>query len=155
MGCAGLWAAFIGLVVAALLVATVTAGEAALPIGSRPPAHFVGPAGVGAAHPEHALLLGDSLALTLGIGLSNHSLDWGIAIDNQGRGGLRPRPADDGQRDGNGVGGRPGLSAVAPHLDAAGRAGTQPDLVVVLLGRWESLDRLYDGQLDARRGTCV
>ena len=69
---AGLSAALIGLVVAALLAATVTPGEAVLPIGSRPPAHFVGPAGVGAAHPEHALLLGDSLALTLGIGLSNH-----------------------------------------------------------------------------------
>ena len=52
MGRAGLSAVFSGLVVAALLAATVTPGAAVLPIGSRPPTHFVGPAGVGAAHPS-------------------------------------------------------------------------------------------------------
>ena len=83
-GRATLSAALLGLVVAGLLAATVTPGEAVLPIGSRPTAHFVGPGGVDAVHPEHALLLGDSIALTLGIGLGQHARAWGITLDNQG-----------------------------------------------------------------------
>ena len=74
---AGLAAATVGLTVAAVLTATVTPGEATLPIGSRPPTHFVGPSGVDAAHPEHALLVGDSLGLTLGIGLSDKARELG------------------------------------------------------------------------------
>jgi hypothetical protein len=141
---AGLSAAFIGLVLAALLVATVTPGEAALPIGSRPPAHFVGPAGVGAAHPEHALLLGDSLALTLGIGLSNHSRDWGITLDNQSAIGCDLDPDTTVNV----------MGTVSPAARGCPDWRTswtrlvnqdRPDVVVVLLGRWECLDRLFAG----------
>ena len=144
MGRAGLSVAVIGLVVAALLVATVTPGEAALPIGSRPPAHFVGPAGLGAAHPEHALLLGDSLALTLGIGLSNHSRDWGITLDNQSTIGCDLDPDTTVNVMGTvspAAGGCPDWRASWTGLVNRDR----PDVVVVLLGRWECLDRLFAG----------
>jgi peptidoglycan/LPS O-acetylase OafA/YrhL len=141
---AGLSAALIGLVVAVLLVATVTPGEAVLQIGSRPPAHYVGPAGVGAAHPEHALLLGDSLALTLGIGLSNHSRDWGITLDNQSAIGCDLDPDTTVNVMGTvspAAGGCPDWRASWSRLVNRER----PDVVVVLLGRWECLDRLFAG----------
>ncbi len=141
---AGLSASFIGLVVAALLVATVTPGEAVLPIGSRPPAHFVGPGGVDAAHPEHALLLGDSLALTLGIGLSNQSREWGITLDNQSAIGCDLDPGTTVNVMGTvspAAGGCPDWRGSWTRLVSRER----PDVVVVLLGRWECLDRLFAG----------
>jgi peptidoglycan/LPS O-acetylase OafA/YrhL len=142
---AGLSAAVVGLTVAALLAATVTPGEAVLPIGSRPPAHFVGPGGVDAAHPEHALLLGDSLALTLGIGLGERSRNWGITLTNKSTIGcdLDPdttvnvmgtvSPAADGCPDWR--------VSWAQLVDRE-----RPDVVAVLLGRWECIDRLFDGR---------
>ncbi len=135
MGWAALSAAFVGLVVATLLAATVTPGEAVLPIGSRPPTHFVGPGGVDAAHPEHALLLGDSLALTLGIGLSNQSRDWGITLDNQSAIGCDLDPGTTVNVMGTvspAAQGCPDWRASWTRLVDQER----PNVVVVLLGRW-------------------
>ena len=141
---AGLSAAVVGLTVAALLAATVTPGEAVLPVGSRPPAHFVGPAGVDAAHPEHALLLGDSLALTLGTGLGEQSRDWGITLTNKSAIGCDLDPDTTVNVMGTvspAAGGCPDWRASWTQL--VGRE--RPDVVAVLLGRWECLDRLFDG----------
>lgn len=131
--------------VAGLLAATVTPGEAVLPIGSRPPAHFVGPGGVDAVHPEHALLLGDSIALTLGIGLGQHARAWGITLDNKSAIGCDLDPATTVNVMGTVSPAAGGCPDWRPYW--SGLVGRErPDVVVVLLGRWESLDRLYGGR---------
>ena len=110
-----------------------------------PPAHFIGPAGVDAAHPEHALLLGDSLALTLGIGLGDQSRAWGITIDNKSAIGCDLDPGTTVDVMGTvspAAGGCPDWRASWTGLVDRER----PDVVVVLLGRWECLDRLWGGR---------
>jgi peptidoglycan/LPS O-acetylase OafA/YrhL len=142
---ATLSAALLGLVVAVLLAATVTPGEAVLPIGSRPPTHFVGPGGVDAVHPEHALLLGDSIALTLGIGLGQHARAWGITLDNKSAIGCDLDPATTVNVMGTVSPAAGGCPDWRPYW--SGLVGRErPDVVVVLLGRWESIDRLYGGR---------
>ncbi len=133
-------------VTVALVAATVTPGVSArLPVGSRPPSGFVGPGGVDAAHPEHALLIGDSMALTLGIGLGENARAWGIALDNKGAVGcdLDPQTTVDV------MGTVSPAAGGCPHWRADWSrlvARTNPDVVAVLLGRWECLDRIYQGR---------
>jgi peptidoglycan/LPS O-acetylase OafA/YrhL len=141
-------AAAVGVLVVVMLATTVTPvtpAEASLPLGSRPPARFVGPGGVDAAHPEHALLLGDSMALTLGVGLGEDARAWGITLDNQGVIGcdLDPQTTVDV------MGTVSPAAGGCPHWRSAWAkliARTDPDVVVVLLGRWECIDRIWQGR---------
>ena len=131
---------------AALFAVTVTPVVSyRLPVASRPPSGFVGPGGVDAAHPVHALLVGDSLGLTLGIGLGERSRAWGVTIDNKATVGcdLDPQTTVDV------MGTVSPAAAGCPHWRqdwAKLVADTNPDVVVVLLGRWECLDRLWQGR---------
>jgi hypothetical protein len=129
-----------------LLVATATPGTPALlPTTGRPPAHFVGPGGADAGHPEHALLLGDSMALTLGEGLGRDAKAWGMTVANQGAVGCDLDPTTTV----NVMGSVTIAAQGCPHWRQAWAslvARTNPDVVVVLLGRWETIDRLYDGR---------
>jgi peptidoglycan/LPS O-acetylase OafA/YrhL len=112
---------------------------------SSPPAGYVAPSGASASNPIHALLLGDSMALTLGEGLSQGASAWGVSVDNKGSLGCDLDP----QTTVNVMGtvsqtaqGCPRWQATWPRLIAQ----TNPDVVFVLLGRWESLDRKYGGR---------
>jgi hypothetical protein len=134
--------------IATVLVVTTTPGttaSASLPATGPAASGFAPPAGVDAAHPERALLIGDSMALTLGKGLGIGAPAWGVDIDNKGAVGCDLDP----QTTVNVMGtvsqaaqGCPRWRTTWSRLVAA----TDPDVVVVLLGRWESLDRLYDGK---------
>ena len=133
-------------VVVGLVVSTTAPPTAAaIPADRRAPVHFAGPGGVGAARPEHVLLLGDSMALTLGVGLTRHAHTWGVSMLNGGQVGcdLDPRTTVD-------VMGTVGPAAQGcPHWRTQWArlvARTNPDVVMVLLGRWECLDRLYGGR---------
>jgi hypothetical protein len=135
------------LIVTVLVVTTTpgTTASASLPAAGPAASGFAPPAGVDAAHPERALLIGDSMALTLGKGLGIGAPAWGVDIDNKGTVGCDLDP----QTTVNVMGtvsqaaqGCPQWRTTWSRLVAA----TDPDVVVVLLGRWESLDRLYDGR---------
>ena len=131
---------------AALVASTVTpASSTSLPAVSKPPTGYVGPGGVGAANPVHALLIGDSMALTLGIGLGQQSRAWGVAVDNQGTVGcdLDPQTTVDV------MGTVSPAAGGCPHWRTDWSrlvARTNPDVVAVLLGRWECLDRIWQGR---------
>jgi len=134
--------------VMAVLAATVTPGSSAsasLPASYQAPVGYQGPAGADAAHPERALLLGDSMAETLGAGLSVGSLGWGVSLTNHGELGcdLDPQTTVNVM----GVVGPAALGCPQWRTEWARLvAQSDPDVVVVLLGRWESLDRVYDGR---------
>ena len=102
-------------------------------------------AGAFGAHPVRLLLLGDSITLTLGIGLSSQSrTDYGVTISNHASLGcdLDPDlsimtlgvvgPATQGCYHWQGL---------WPYLTAA----VHPNVVVLGVGRWEVSDHLFDG----------
>jgi peptidoglycan/LPS O-acetylase OafA/YrhL len=131
-----------------LLAATVTPGStasASLPPSHRPPPASSGPTGPDAASPERALLIGDSIAKTLGWGLTVDAPDWGISVDSQGRDGCDLDP----ESTVNVMGVISKAAQGCPQWRTTWAtlvAQTDPDVVVVLLGRWESIDRVYDGR---------
>jgi peptidoglycan/LPS O-acetylase OafA/YrhL len=136
------------LLVAALAVTTTSGSpaSASLPASLRPGpgSAFVLPAGVTASHPERALIIGDSMALTLEEGLHVDASAWGVVIDNGARLGCDLDP----QTTVNVMGTVSLAARGCPQWRASWTrlvAQTNPDVVVVLLGRWESLDRLYGG----------
>jgi peptidoglycan/LPS O-acetylase OafA/YrhL len=135
-------------IIVALVAATAppgTTASAALEASRQPPVGYVAPDGADAPHPEQALLIGDSMALTLGLGLSVNAPAWGIRIDNEGALGcdLDPRTTVD-------VMGTVSQASQGcpqwPTTWARTVAQTNPDVVVVFLGRWETIDRRYDGR---------
>jgi peptidoglycan/LPS O-acetylase OafA/YrhL len=137
----------VALIVTVLVVTTTpgTPASAALPVAGPAARGFTPPAGVDVAHRERALLIGDSMALTLGKGLGIGAPAWGVDIDNKGVVGcdLDPRTTVNVMGTvSQAAQGCPQWRSTWPRLVAA----TDPDVVVVLLGRWESLDRLYDGR---------
>jgi hypothetical protein len=90
-------------------------------------------------------LVGDSLGLTLGLGLSDKAREWGITITNKSTIGCDLDPGTTVNI----------MGTVGPTADGcpdwraswAGLVGRErPDVVAVLLGRWECLERLYDGR---------
>jgi peptidoglycan/LPS O-acetylase OafA/YrhL len=135
------------LVVTVLAVTTTpgTTASASLPAAEPAAMGFAPPAGVDAAHPERALLIGDSMALTLGKGLGIGSAAWGVAIDNRGVVGCDLDPNTTVNVMGTVSRAAQGCPQWRPTW-ARLVAATNPDVVVVLLGRWESIDRLYDGR---------
>lgn len=136
-----------GLGVAAIVVATT------LPPSSVPPAAAAGvveavpanpPAGLTGAHRVRVMLLGDSMALTLGVGLSQGSEAWGVDLINRGalscdlvwnqtvNAESQTNHAETGCRD---------WPTIWKRLVDQYR----PDVVAILLGRFEYQNRLIDG----------
>ncbi len=133
--------------VVALLAVTVTPSATAsvsLPPSHQPPAANHTSTAADAANPERAVLIGDSMALTLGKGLGVEAADWGISINNAASVGCDLDP----ETTVNVMGVVSKASQGCPEWQTSwARLVTQtdPDVVAVLLGRWESIDRLYDG----------
>ncbi len=134
--------------IVAVLAVTITPGtraSASLSASRQAARRYAPPGGVDAAHPERALLIGDSMALTLGNGLGHGAAAWGITVNNRGVVGCDLDP----QTIVNVMGTVSQAAQGCPQWRttwASLVAQTNPDVVVVLLGRWESLDRLYDGR---------
>lgn len=92
-----------------------------------------------------ALLLGDSMALTLGKGLSVNSAAWGVSIDNEGKVGCDLDPASTVNV--MGTVSRAAQGCPDWRTDWASLiTKDDPSVVVVLLGRWETIDRMYLGR---------
>lgn len=97
------------------------------------------------AGPIELMLIGDSMAFTAALGLSPHAGTWGFTVANEGingcgvvRGG--PYRYFGAQRQME-----PRCEAwPAAWQDALAR--NTPDLVGIVVGRWELMDRMYDGR---------
>ncbi len=102
--------------------------------------------------PTRFLLLGDSQALTLGVGLSVDERRWGVQLDDQGQIGC---DFDEGLPDTppveiRGGGGPPGPLEGGCHgwpATWSAMVGTEhPAVVGLLMGRWEVFDHELDGR---------
>ena len=121
--------------VVALVAATAAPGttaSAALDASGQPPIGYVAPGGADAAHPEQALLIGDSMALTLGLGLGVNAPEWGIRIDDEGALGCDLDPGTTVNVMGTVSQAPPGLPATGGRPGPEIVAQTDPDVVVVL-----------------------
>ncbi|MGP0029925.1 MAG: acyltransferase family protein [Acidimicrobiales bacterium] len=142
----------LGAVVSALVVTTLpvaaqtapltAAGRASLgDIPRSPPAVLGG-------RQVRVLLVGDSMALTLGKGLGLDAPAWGVQLDDQGVIGCDLDPDSVVNIEGsitqaaNGCVGWP--ATFKGYVTAY-----DPDVVAVLLGRWEVSDRIVDGKWTA------
>jgi hypothetical protein len=103
-------------------------------------------AGAFGSHPIQLLILGDSIALTLGIGLSKKVKSvYGLHISNHASLGCDLDPQLQVKTDG-----KPGPATLGcenwraqwPYLVAS----EHPQVVALGLGRWENLDHYFDGQ---------
>jgi len=97
------------------------------------------------SHPVRFLLLGDSIALTLGIGLSETSVKrYGVTETNQGKLGcdLDDVPVRLSGKVGPATPGCIGWRTTWPQDVARYR----PDVVGLLIGRWEVSDHLFEGK---------
>ncbi|HEY1828783.1 MAG TPA: SGNH hydrolase domain-containing protein [Acidimicrobiales bacterium] len=98
------------------------------------------------SHPVKVLLLGDSIALTLGIGLAHDAkVNYGIDIDNKSTLGCDLDPSLEiitSGKPGPATPGCPEWRELWPFLTAS----VQPDVVVLGVGRWEVGDHFYDDQ---------
>jgi peptidoglycan/LPS O-acetylase OafA/YrhL len=146
---AGLAAAGVPIVLVTALFAVTVApsgtASASLPPSHQPPVAYSTSTGATASDPERAVLIGDSMALTLGNGLRVDDTAWGISIDNAAAVGCDLDP----ESTVNVMGVVSKASKGCPQWRTSWArlvAQTDPDVVVVLLGRWESLDRLYGGR---------
>jgi hypothetical protein len=102
-------------------------------------------AGAFGKRPIRVLLLGDSIALTLGIGLAHGQAEYGLDIDNHSTLGCDLDPTLEIITSGKEGPATPGCTewyALWPFLTAA----VQPDVVVLGVGRWDVTDHLYQGQ---------
>jgi peptidoglycan/LPS O-acetylase OafA/YrhL len=140
-----------GLVAAGSLLAATTA-PAAASVASAPPSARVllGAAPRSAAPPAgtptvRVLMLGDSLGWTFANGLEVGSEGWGVSIDNQAQLGCDLDPLSAvvimGQST-NAAQGCARWQAKWPQVISA----RNPDVVGLLVGRWEVSDRLVDGR---------
>jgi peptidoglycan/LPS O-acetylase OafA/YrhL len=146
----------VGAVVVALIAATTTtpavAGIPEISVKSGTGSHN-GP-------PVRVLLLGDSTALTLGLGLSD-SVDqnkYGYVLADKGILGCGvvdgPEVYMQGVQENtaqpcNGsryTPGEPAANAPWPYQWLSSMQEVKPNVVVLLAGRWEVVDRLYQGQ---------
>jgi hypothetical protein len=90
------------------------------------------------------LLLGDSMALTLGEGLKVDAAAWGTTVDNQGAVGCDLDPDSTVNIEGSITQAAQGC-ADWPTKWRRLIDQTDPDVVAVELGRWEVSDRIIDG----------
>lgn len=138
----------VGLIVTAVLVATAPrtpSAHAMDAIAPPPPPSYVAPGGATPADPVRALLIGDSLAVTLGEGLGVDSQAWGVSLSNESALGCDLDP--DTTIDVMGTVSK--APQGCPHWRSTWKRlvdDTNPDVVVVLLGRWETVDRYWGGK---------
>jgi peptidoglycan/LPS O-acetylase OafA/YrhL len=133
-------------VVVALLLATTAPAPAQVAV--RRPGLFALPAAPPAAlapgHHVRVLLLGDSLALTLGKGLGKDAARWGVSLDNQGQVGCDLDPNSTVNIEGSITLAAQGCKNWPTNwrklIDRL-----NPDVVAVELGRWEVSDRIING----------
>jgi hypothetical protein len=92
----------------------------------------------------HVLVLGDSLALTLGVGLSNKAPAWGVRVQNDAVLGCDLDPGATVNIEGSITKSAQGC-ADWQRTWAAEVRQSNPDVVAIELGRWEVSDRIVDG----------
>ncbi|MEI8051045.1 MAG: acyltransferase family protein [Actinomycetes bacterium] len=139
-----------GLVVVALLLAVTAIQEpstasAGTPTVVKPITQGTVTPGTATGPPVKVMVLGDSIALTLGQGLSQGTEPWGVEVLNRGwlgcdldpNGTVRiqgpPGPAAQGCRNWR--------AKFKAQIDQV-----NPDVVALEVGRWEVVDRLINGQ---------
>jgi hypothetical protein len=139
----------IGVVVVVTALVLSTIAPAAAPIRPTKAGLFALPATRPADLPGgqdvRVLLLGDSMALTLGVGLGTDAGRWGVSLDNQGKVGCDLNPSSIVNIEG---------SITQAAQGCVGWPTTwrrlvdrlNPDVVAVELGRWEVSDRIIDGK---------
>ena len=91
------------------------------------------------------LLLGDSLALTLGTGLGVRAGAWGVSLTNQGAVGCDLDPGSVVNIEGSVTAAAQGC-AHWPQTWHEQVDRLNPDVVALELGRWEVSDRIVDGR---------
>ncbi|HET6809695.1 MAG TPA: acyltransferase family protein [Acidimicrobiales bacterium] len=138
-----------GLVAAGSLLAVTTA-PAAASVATPSARMLLGPAPRSAAPPPgtptvRALMVGDSLAWTFANGLQVGSRGWGVSVENLATLGCDLAPASTVMIMGQVTGAAQGCAhwqTKWPEVIAA----QNPDVVGLLVGRWEVSDRLVDGR---------
>jgi peptidoglycan/LPS O-acetylase OafA/YrhL len=101
--------------------------------------------GLAPGHTVDAMVFGDSLALTLGVGLSNRSQAWGVHVDNQAILGCDLDPDSTVNIQGN-IGKAAQGCAQWRKTWTAAIQRANPDVVLIELGRWEVSDRIVNGK---------
>jgi hypothetical protein len=98
--------------------------------------------------PKRVLLIGDSIALTMGIEMSLGQENWGTLIDNQSLTGC-------GFVTGDSVDYMGSFTAMDPHCDdegtvwAADARSFKPQAILIEMGWWDSYQHLIDGKVVA------
>ena len=135
--------------VVALFFATVTPALATVPVRganamTTAETRSLRAAGAFTTHPIKFLLLGDSIALTLGTGLSNRSVSrYGVEMIDKGAVGC---DLDSVEVNLSGSVGPATPGCLHWRTDWTQYiAQDRPDVVGLLIGRWEVSDHLYDG----------
>jgi peptidoglycan/LPS O-acetylase OafA/YrhL len=154
----------VGAVVVALIAATTTtpavAGIPAIGLGTTGGTTTTSPGAPTFAQPVRVLLMGDSVALTLGLGLANPAdqNQYGYVLSDKGilGCGVVDGPEVDllGAHDTtpsacNGsplTPGEPEVDQPWPYQWLSAMNEVKPNVVALLAGRWEVADRLYQGQ---------
>jgi peptidoglycan/LPS O-acetylase OafA/YrhL len=154
----------VGAVIIALVAATTTtpatAGIPTIGIGTNGGTTTTSPGAPTFAQPVRVLLFGDSVALTLGIGLSDppEQSKYGYVLSDQGILGcgvvdgpevelLGSRDTDPPACDGSSLTpGEPAAEQPWPYQWLSALNEVKPNVVVLLAGRWEDADRVYKGQ---------
>jgi hypothetical protein len=117
-----------------------------LPPGLSAPEHrALTKAGAYGLRPVHVLLVGDSITLTLGIGLTAGSPDYGMTISNHATLGCDLDPSLailDSGLPGRATQGCQLWRGLWPLL----AAGAHAQVIALGVGRWEVLDHYYGGQ---------
>ncbi|MGP0032606.1 MAG: acyltransferase family protein [Acidimicrobiales bacterium] len=155
------WRARVAVPVAVGLVLVATVVATTVPVAATASVLGKGPASAPAQGPPvHVLLIGDSTALTLGLGLGEPAVQskYGYVLDDQGILGcgvvvgpeieLLGQPADSAMPC-NGATPAPGTPLAQQPFAVqwkAEMAATHPNVVVLLAGRWEDVNRVYQGK---------
>jgi hypothetical protein len=149
--CSLLCAAVVAVAVAAALsvpsAGPVAPAASALPAGLTASEHTaLWRAGAYGAKPVRLLVVGDSIALTLGMGLAvNSQEDYGVSISNHATLGCDLDPGTEIRINGSVSAATNGCElwrGIWPFLTAS----IHPEVVALGVGRWEVLDHYWDGR---------
>jgi hypothetical protein len=142
-----------GATVAVIVAATVTPATAAVrvsTVGSIPPAErqALEAAHAFTSHPVRFMFVGDSLSVTMGIGLEVDAVPrWGVDVINQGELGCDLDDLDsisttNGQEDAPDSPCAHWSTLWSREIDRS-----RPEVVGMLMGRWDILDHVDDGRI--------
>jgi peptidoglycan/LPS O-acetylase OafA/YrhL len=137
------------LAVVVVVFAATSVSVTAAPTTFRPPVRQTGPLYTGP--PVKLLLVGDSTAATLGIGLSAYQRDYDIKMKNSGILGCGVTNGSEYELQGT-VGQMESHCSGAPGAESwtqvwrSDLATFHPNVVMILAGRWEVVNRTYRGQ---------